>query len=77
MHALLTQEELNALQAVISNRSEYDLDKSKSPGRRRVHVVCADRRRLPEVIKAASPREILTPSEIGALLALFRQDELT
>ncbi len=75
MHALLTREELKALQAVMSNGSEYNLGKSKSPRPRRGHVVLADRKCLPEVAKVASSREILTRSEIDALLALFRQDE--
>jgi hypothetical protein len=75
MHALLTQEELKTLQAVMLNGPEYNLGKSKSPRRRRVHVVPADRKCLPEVDAVASSREILTRAEIDAFFALFRQDE--
>jgi len=77
MHALLTQEELKALQAVMSNGPEYNLGKSKSPRRRRVHVVPADRKCRPEVAKVASSRQILTRPEIDAIFAFFRQDEST
>jgi hypothetical protein len=77
MHALLTQEELKALQAVISNGSEYNLGKSKSPRRRRMHVVLADRKCLPKAAKVASLREILTRPEIDYFFKLFRQDKST
>jgi len=77
MHALLTREELKALQAVMSNGPGYNLGKSKSPHRRRGNVVLADRMCLPEVAKVATSGKILTRPEIDYFFELFRQDEST
>jgi hypothetical protein len=76
MLALLTREELKALQAVMSNGPGYNLGKSKSPHRRRRHVVLADRKCLPEV-KVPLSGKILTRPEIDYFFELFRQDEST
>jgi hypothetical protein len=74
MHAILTQEELEALRLVMSNGAGSSLRKSNSSPRRRANVLLAERKRLPEMTKVASLREILSRSEIAALFSLFRKD---
>ena len=67
MHAILTQEELEALRWVMSDGAGSNLRKSNSSRRRRANVLLAERKRLPEMTKVASLREILSRFEIAAL----------
>ena len=75
MHAIFTQEELEALRRVMSYGAGSSLRKSNSSRRRRAKVLPAERKRLPEIGKGASSRAILSRFEIAALFPLFMQDE--